>query len=72
MEEEEDAVLNTVTVILDSINWLIFIIILGGKEGEEGCPSGHHLMKGYACPVWRSAYRTTHFRMLQMFESWCL
>jgi hypothetical protein len=28
-------------VILGSINWLIFVIIHGGKEGEEGCPSGH-------------------------------
>jgi len=34
--EEEDAVLNTVPVILDSINWLIFIIIQGGKKGKEG------------------------------------
>ena len=71
-QEEEEAVLNTVIVILDSIKWLIFVIILGGKEGEEGCPSGHLLMKDYARPIWRPAYRTTHFRMLQMFESWCV
>jgi len=72
MKGEEDAVLNTVIVILDSINWLIFVIILGGKEGEEVCPSGYLLMKDYACAIWRSASRTTHFRMLQIFESWCL
>jgi hypothetical protein len=70
--EEEDVVFNRVIVILYSINWLIFVIIQGGKEGEEGCPSGHLLTKNYACLIWRSASRTTHFRLLQMFESWCL
>jgi hypothetical protein len=49
--EEEDMVLDTVIVILYSINWLIFLIIRGGKEGEDGCPSGH-------LPIWRSASRT--------------
>jgi len=62
--EEEDVVLNRVIVILDSINWLIFVIIQGGKEGEEGWPSGHLPMRDYACPIWRSASPTTHFRML--------
>jgi len=49
--EEEDEVLNRVTIILDSINWLIFVIIQGGKEKEEGCSSGHLPMKDYACPI---------------------
>jgi hypothetical protein len=35
--EEEDVVHNRVIVVPDSINWLIFLIIQGGKEGEEDC-----------------------------------
>jgi hypothetical protein len=68
--EEVDAVLNKVIVNLDNINRLIFVIIQGGKEEGVGCPSGHLPMKDYACLIWRSASRATHFRVLQMFESW--
>jgi hypothetical protein len=32
--EEEEVVLNTVTVFLDSINWLIFVIITSVYSGR--------------------------------------